>query len=185
MNGVALHVANDGPGVLEAELRVELFAGDRSVGRGAVRITVGTHSTVEHDVETVLGRWVDAAYAYRFGPPAHDVVVATLVRHDVTLASTCRFPAGRPLEPRPAPELGARAWIDGGAAPRVSVESRSLLYGVRVHLPGWRPEDDAFTVAPGERRTIALTPEGAHTDAPAGELTALNLEGRLTVGPPA
>ena len=178
LNGVAVHVANDRPNSLAAELRVALYAGEREVGRGEVTITVPPYTAVEDDAEAILGRWADAAYAYRFGPPAHDVVVATLARGGVALAQAFRFPVGPPATRADAAELGARAWIADGA---LVVDSRALLYGVRVHLPGRRPADDAFHVAPGERRVVGLTPPAARPNGAPGHLTALNLAGRLYV----
>ena len=42
------------------------------------------------------GAFYDTAYAYRFGPPSHDVTVATLARGDGTvIAQAFHFPQGR------------------------------------------------------------------------------------------
>jgi hypothetical protein len=57
-----------------------------------------------------------------------------------------------------------------------------LLYGARVHVPGWRPsDDDALHVVPGERRELALTRVSEDAGPPQGSVTALNLAGRLAV----
>jgi beta-mannosidase len=183
LNGIAVHVANDGPEPLRCDLRVALLGGaEHLVADGRTALEVPPHTTVERDLEEVLGHFADAAYAYRFGPPAHDVVLAALERDGAVLAQALRFPAGRPVTPQPADALGARAWIEGGGvAPRLVIESRVLLYGVRLHLPGWRADDDAFHVVPGERRELPLTPVAADAVPPAGELSALNLDGRLPV----
>jgi len=184
LNGIAVHVANDGPEPLRCDLRVALFAcGELLVDEARVPIAVPPRTTVEHDAETVLGRWADAAYAYRFGPPAHDVVLAALEQDGQLRSQALRFPAGRPVLPRTASELGAQAWTQAGAdgRPRLVLESRLLLYGARIHLPGWRPSDDALHVAPGERRELELTRVSEDAGAPQGSVTALNLAGRLAV----
>jgi len=61
------------------------------------------------------------------------------------------------------------------------LESRVLLFGARVHVPGWRPSDDALHVVPGERRELALTRVSEDAGPPQGSVTALNLAGRLAV----
>ncbi|MCW3000782.1 MAG: glycoside hydrolase family 2 protein [Conexibacter sp.] len=101
MNGVDVHVANDGPEALEAELHVALLAGGaHAVAEARAEIAVAPHGTEHHNVEGLLGRFADAGYAYRFGPPAHDAIVATLRTTDGTiLAQATHFPTGPPLEP--------------------------------------------------------------------------------------
>jgi len=186
LNGIAVHVANDGPEPLRCDLRVALFArGEQLVDEVRVPIEVAPHATVEHDAETLLGRWADAAYAYRFGPPAHDVVLAALEQDGQLRSQALRFPAGRPVVPRTAEEIGATAWTTIGTdgRRRLVLESRALLYGTRVHIPGWRPSDDALHVAPGGRRELVLTPVGESDGQPRGSVTALNLAGRLAVEP--
>ncbi len=184
LNGIAVHVANDGPEPLRCDLRVALFArGEQLVDEARVPIEVAPHATVEHDAETVLGRWADAACAYRFGPPAHDVVLAALEQDGELRSEALRFPAGRPVVPRTAEELGATAWTTVGTdgRRRLVLESRALLYGARIYLPGWRPSDDALHVAPGGRRELVLTRVGEDDGSPRGTVTALNLAGRLSV----
>jgi hypothetical protein len=51
-----------------------------------------------------------------------------------------------------------------------------------VHAPGYAADDDAFSIEPGAMRSILLRPlePGAVFS---GELTALNLTGRVTLKP--
>ena len=186
LNGVAVHVANDRSEPLRCELRVALLTGGETVvAEGRVTLDVPPHTTVEHDAEAVLGRFADVSYAYRFGPPAHDVVLATLEDRGTVLSRSVRFPFGRPVLPRPAEELGAGAVLERGddGRLRLVLQSRVLLYGTRIHLPGWRASDDAFHLAPGERRALELEATQAGGSAPQGSVTALNLAGHLEVRP--
>lgn len=185
LNGMAVHVANDGPEPMACTLRVALFAdSERIVHEARVPLAVPPHTTVERDAEELLGRFVDIAQAYRFGPPAHDVVLVALERDGAVFSQALRFPVMRSLEQRSADELGARAWVTSVAGrPGLALESRVLLRGVRVHLPGWRAADDALDIAPGSRRVLELTPAGDGPLPPLGHVTALNLAGRLPVDP--
>ena len=55
-------------------------------------LRVEPRATLSVSVDALLPRFADPSYAYRFGPPPHDLVVATLRREDQVLARaiTCR-----------------------------------------------------------------------------------------------
>ena len=106
-----------------------------------------------------------------------------------------RFPAGRPTAREPAARLGIEAWTRPGPDGKLAltVRCRRLAYGVRVTVPGFVPEDNAFSIEPGRERVLELrpTPEGPDRadgsltvqgpDRAGGSLTALNLEVPLTI----
>lgn len=186
--GVIAHVANDAPAALPVRLRVSLYTDQEiPVGSGEERLEVPPHGSATRDVETLIGHFVDAAWAYRFGPPAQDTIVASLFRDGEQgaelLSQAFHFPAGRPMSVEPERRLGLAAAI-GPAADgtiRLTVESRRLAYGVRVHVPGFAPSDDAFSVEPGGARSIALRAIGDRARPSHGWLTALNLAGQVTI----
>ena len=119
VNGVDVHVANDRPGELAAGLRLALYRdGAARVADAETEVRLAGHETQRFSVEQLVGTFVDAAWAYRFGPPAQDAIVATL--HGAggrdgegdgdgeVLSQAFFFPAGRPTERRSAAELGLR-----------------------------------------------------------------------------
>ena len=53
--------------------------GEMIVERGEVPVEVSPPRTCSLDAEAILGGFRDITYSYRFSPPAHDAVVATLV----------------------------------------------------------------------------------------------------------
>jgi beta-mannosidase len=163
-----VHAANDRPEPLTARLRVDFYRDfEVRVDGAAEDLEIAPRSAIARDVEAVLGRFADASYAYRFGPPQHDVVVATLETPGGELLSQAfRFPVGRPLAQESAEELGLEAELEGD---RLAVRSRRLAYGVRIH--GGTASDNAFTVAPGGERVIRASGATA--------LSALNLDGQL------
>jgi beta-mannosidase len=174
VNGIDVHVANDRPQPLDAQLRVELFRAERLTGEAETRLSVDAAAVARLNVEGLLGRFVDAAWSHRFGPPGHDAVVVSLVDPGGALLSqSFRFPAGRPLELRPPEQLGLAGRVEDG---RLVVHSEGLAYGVRLHAAGVVPADDAFCVAPGGERAVPLAGEWQ-----GGVLTALNLDGRVRV----
>jgi beta-mannosidase len=180
LSGILIHVANDGPQSVRATLRLALYRDSEvNVGQAQRDVELGAHSTQAFDAEELLGRFADISWTYRFGPPAQDVVAATLTSRDTgeQLAQSFRLPAGRPLERESATALGASATLEEQGEARLSIETRRFLYGVRVELPGCAPSDDAFSVEPGGRRIVALN----GVPQPGGSITALNLRGRLPI----
>jgi beta-mannosidase len=196
LGGIVAHVANDGPAPLRASLRVALYRErEHPVGEGVVPVELEPHSRDEWNVETVIGHFVDAAWTYRFGPPAQDTIVVTLVQEDEEsareseseganiLSQAFRFPAGRPLE-RESPErlgLAARAEALADGTIRLTLLSELLAYGVEIHVPGFLPSDDGFSIEPGGERTVLLRPHTAGTEFAGGKLSALNLAGRMPI----
>jgi beta-mannosidase len=184
LGGIAVHVANDAAAPLRARLRVTLYLGEHVVEEAAEELDLPPHSTCARDLEAMLGRFVDASWAYRFGPPPHDAIVATLEPTPREgsdppsgVASHFRFPAGRPLARLEPGELGLEgSAVPDGDAVRLSVRSRRLAYGVRIHAPGSTLSDDAFSVEPGGERTVRV-----RGGVGAIELSALNLRGRVAV----
>ncbi len=188
IGGVIAHVANDGPLPMTARLRVALYTDQElRVGLGESRLELPPHGAAQRDVEAVVGHFVDAAWAYRFGPPAQDVIVASLERDgpDGTqlVSQAFHFPTGRPLSLEPEQRLGLSATIghatDGVA--HLLVTSRRLAYGVRIHVAGFAPSDDAFSVEPGGTRLVTMRPTGNQEPVLGGWLTALNLAGRAVI----
>lgn len=188
LNGVAVHVANDGPSALAVTLRISLFQDfELQVGSAHEPLDLPPHGRVERNVESMLGHFVDASWAYRFGPPAQHAIVATLERgsgDDVEpIAQSFRFPAGRPIVREPAGRLGleAHAALGDDGMPIVTVRSRRLAYHVRLEVPGFAPTDNAFSVEPGRSRVVALRPDLPNAAFHGGGITALNLDGRLAL----
>ena len=183
--GLRIHLANDGPTPFAGRLRVALCRGELRVDGAAVSVDLPPHSSDEMDLEALLGRFVDASWAYRFGPLRHDVCVASLEDQDGRLRLQCfRFTDGPPTARDTREQLGLVATADrvSETCVRVSVSATRLVYGVRIHAPGWEPDDNAFSVEPGGSRDVNVRtdrPEGAF----AGTVTAVNLDGRVPVQP--
>lgn len=187
LSGLAVHVANDRPERLSASLRISLY-GDLELRLDEVtrELELPARASCEYNVEQLLGRFVDVAWAYRFGPAAADLVVCTLAAADGAsepLSQAFRLPAGRPLTRESAARLGITATVTGthGNVSLLSVRTRRFAYGVRVLVPGFRPADDAFSVEPGGERQIELRQVSESAALEGGALTALNLSGRVPI----
>ncbi len=186
--GMSVHVANDGPEPLVASLGVALYRdGEQKIDEVSEPVDLAPHETIERNVESILGRFADVTWAYRFGPPAQDVVVVTLqsdAQSPAVLSQAVAFPAGRPLDRESAAQLGLEAELADGEQPTLSVRVNRLAYGVRADVPGFDPSDDAFCVAPGESREVTLHARTPGATLGGGTVTALNLAGQVRVKAP-
>jgi beta-mannosidase len=190
LRGVAVHAANDGPDELRASLRVALYTrGEHRVEEACSGVALEPHSQQEWNVEALLGRFVDAAWAYRFGPGEQSAIVASLEAADAPpgearlLSQAMRFPSGRPLELEPREHLGLTATalpLSGGDV-RVTLTSRRLAYGVRFHTPGFAPSEDDLSIEPGHERHVVLRRHAAGSPTGSGMLSALNMIERIDV----
>ncbi len=191
LSGIAVHVANEGPTPLAANLRVALYRDfEQQVGEARRDLEIDAHGALSFDLESLLGHFVDASWAYRFGPPAQDLIVAGIEREGdggvELLSQAVQLPGGRPAAVESSERLGLEldvtAGPDGSVA--LSLKSRRFVYGLRIRAAGRSPEDDAFSLEPGQTRTVNLA---ATELEPAGgpiTVTALNLQGRVTVPTP-
>jgi len=187
LNGVDIHVANDRASAMDAWLRVALYRnGEQRVAEAGRPIHVPGNDAMTLGVEEILGRFVDAAWAYRFGPPGHDVIAVGLhaSQSDPPFAQCFRFPAGRPTGRRPIAELGisARAAAVDDATVEVTLSASRFVWAARAVAPGWLADDCYFGIEPGVawRVVFRRLPDAA---APVTNITlsSFNAEGRIRI----
>jgi beta-mannosidase len=189
LNGLHAHVVNDTASAFVGSLRCELFArGERSVDTGAREIEIPARGNRLVDLGALFDGFRDISYAYRFSPPAHDVVVVTLIGVDGAVASeVIHLPLGlsRPVESEIG--LGATAMPDD-ARPgwwTVSVTTGRFAQSVALDVDGYVPSDSWFHLAPGGTRSLTLRPwPGSEHGRPRGSVRAVNVraESSLRIG---
>ena len=183
--GVGVHVANEAPEPLRATLRVAVY-GDHPAPLAEAReeLRLDAHTTISQDLESMLGRFVDASWAYRFGPPP-DAVAATLVAdgdEEAEAAPAFLFPAGPPLARGSAAALGLTASahpVEGGAV--LELRSESVVYGLRVRNDALVADDDAFSLEPGRPRRLPLRALDPDATPSAVVIEAVNLKGSIAI----
>ncbi|MGV1827166.1 glycoside hydrolase family 2 protein [Agrobacterium vitis] len=166
-NGLDLHLCNDT--VREQTLTLDLTClrdGKLPVVAARCAVVLTPRSGITLHATDLFGAFFDTTYAFRFGPPAHDVTVATL-REPASgeiVSQSFHFPQGR-----------AHAMHDAEIRTTLSqekdgwwlmLETDRLAQSVHIALEDGRSTDDFFHLAPGfARRIRLLTP-----DKPSGEI---------------
>jgi beta-mannosidase len=157
-NGLHVHVANDRATDLPGVLRVALFRDGRTyVASGSADVTVAARGTTVLSADAVLGRFHDISYAYRFGPPGHDLVVATL--HDTAgarVADAFHFPVGLSSARVEQVGLTADAERRGDGSVALFVRAEQFAQFVAIDAGAAVPDDNYFHVAPGDARVIVI-----------------------------
>jgi beta-mannosidase len=188
LGGIDVHVANDQDAELIATLRVALYRDQElCIGEHVSPLELEPHGVWTDNLEQLLGRFVDAAWAYRFGPPAQDVIVVSLEEpggdQAAVLSQSFRLPAGRPTTREPTERLGLTARMRTGDDGRatVTVAAKRFIYGARIAIPGYRPRDDAFSIEPGRERRVELVAVPGGDGEGRGSVSALNVAGRVLI----
>ncbi|MHA7774549.1 glycoside hydrolase family 2 protein [Roseibium sp. M-1] len=182
-NGLAIHVINERPQARPVKLSLKcLRDGQVPVVSGERQLDLGPNSARSFNAVDLIGAFFDVTYAYRFGPPSHDVTVVEL-RDETSgelLADAFHFPLGRTaarVQANLAADLieeDGRWWLE--------LKTDRLLCALTIRVEGFRPVENGFHLSPGDARRVELQPETG-TDAgqrPAGSVTALTFSGTST-----
>jgi beta-mannosidase len=158
LDGLHLHVTNETAEGFKGFVEMLLLKNDRVIvarGESPCELAPRVRRTFESDA--LLGGFRDVTYAYRFGPPQHDIVVATLYdgRHEV-VSEAFHF-----IEPR-EPALLTEVTVEAQAEPQgsgdfeVRLKSDRFLHSVSFDATGFLPDDNYFHLVPGRQKTVRL-----------------------------
>ncbi|HEV3191815.1 MAG TPA: hypothetical protein VGY54_14995, partial [Polyangiaceae bacterium] len=175
LNGLDAHIVNERQEPLDAELHVHLFRGEHHVATASAPIDVRPHRSKKLRTASIFDRFHDATYSYRFGPPGHDLAVATLLDRgkSTVISEAFHFPRGLPREEDSDLGLQATATPVTNGAWRVALRARRFAQAVFVDAKGFVALDNYVHVPPGATRDIMLRPLGTVTR-PQGSARPLN-----------
>jgi beta-mannosidase len=181
-NGLFLHVSNELATPLQATVELKLYrAGEVNVGTASRTLTVAARETAEIAAAALFDGFLDLSYAYRFGPPPHDLVVATLVDPDKpSLAQAFHFVQGLPATRELEVGLSATATpVAGGMSTfDVKVATRRFAQSVWIEADGFTADDAYFHLAPGTERIVRLRRSPHEPDKPLTHASS-GLRGRV------
>ncbi len=185
-NGLGVHLMNDTGDTIAGELSLTLWrAGEVRVGHGTKAVTVPPRGAIEVNAGELFEEFRDLSYSYRFGPPPHDVVAATLRdAQGKELARVFHFVGGYPTARELDVGLAAEVRPLGGGDFELSVRTRRFAQSVHVDVEGYDCSDNYFHLAPGECRTVGLVPTPTASGSgspPRGSVRALNSEAAAKV----
>ncbi|MCB1445094.1 MAG: glycoside hydrolase family 2 protein [Rhizobiaceae bacterium] len=171
-NGLFLHAINETDATLPMTIEVSaLRDGMRPVVSGRRELLLKPGGEASLAATDIFGAFFDTTYAFRFGPPAHDVTVARLMAGENEIASAFHFPRGH-REAIHAATIVAEAAEDADG-PFLVLSSDRLAQSVNLSVPGYLPDDNWFHLAPSVQKTVRLAPFGQKPERPGGEIRHL------------
>ena len=179
LNGLHVHVLNESDQPLEATLRlVCLRDGAHPVRQAEQSLSIPARGAQRLSSNDLLPGFFDITYAYRFGPPAHEVSVATLVDHENNrvIAESVHFPQRRSATyALPQRDIGLEGTMEQEGN-EWKLRLRCSIFGQFVHIeaPGFEPDENWMHLPPHQDHCIGLRPLDGVTAAPIAEIGALN-----------
>jgi beta-mannosidase len=188
LDGLDVHLANDTPDVFACTLRVALYRNDGTrVAAAEDDVTVAARAVARVGVEELLGRFLDASGAYRFGPRQHDLAVASVhVGGDpVPCLQAFHALAPRSLRCEPPATLGLGASAEWrGDALHLLVGADRPAWGVCARMRGLIADDAWFGLEPGRPRRVVLRPSRGECAAGTLSIAALNAATKVAIEVP-
>ncbi|MCQ1837865.1 glycoside hydrolase family 2 protein [Neorhizobium galegae] len=173
-SGLDVHLINETPADLPVVLELAcLRDGRMPVVSGRRDLTLVSRSSESIASTDLFGAFFDTNYAYRFGPPSHDVTVARL-KHAQTgeiVAEAFHFPLGRVRAFHDAEIAVSVAEGDGEFWLELSTDI--FAQSVSIECAGYRPSDNGFHLAPGAIRRIRLAALPDAAGRPGGTIRSL------------
>lgn len=175
-NGLDIHLVNDRPDARATRLEINCLRDGRQPVVSAARdLRIEGHARLSVAATDLIGAFFDTTYAFRFGPPSHDVVVARLLDAETgtLLADQAFFPLGRREVLHAATIDTSLVRDDDGWV--LLLKTDRFAQSVHVDSEHFRPEDDWFHLAPGPGRRIRLLPRAsaAADSLPSGTVRSL------------
>jgi beta-mannosidase len=164
LNGLHLHLINETAGSCDGTLQVVLLKEPNIVvARQEIPVKLDPRSRQWHSAEQILGSFYDVSYAYRFGPPQHDVVIATWydAQRNV-IGEAYHFIRRRDPGTTPAAIEASANQIDETEY-HVTLQTDSFLHGVTLNAKGFLPSDNYFHLPPGRTKTVVFQARGTAT----------------------
>ena len=184
LNGLAVHLVNDGGDDLVGEVEVEVYSADHCLDRGAARVEVPARGGARLPAEDLFDGFRDLTYAYRFGPRTTELIVARLRGTGGAVLATTTFLPDGPNRPVHG-EVGLQASLEpvDEETWSLSISTRRFAQFVSIDVPGFRPDDSWFHLEPGGSAVLGLHRRVPGPGQPRGQVRALNSAESARVAP--
>ena len=195
LNGLDIHLINERSQTFSGELElVCLRDGSVKVASARCALTLAPRSLQRMSAAACLGQFFDFTHAYRFGPRAHDVTIATLydAANGEIVSEAFHLPE---RSVHALDDLGMTVEVErngSGDGWQLAIETKRFARFVHIIDPHYRAARDWFHLAPSRRCIVPLIALAASPQevvapasnaafkadetcaAPAGEVRAIN-----------
>jgi beta-mannosidase len=178
LNGLHVHVTNETAETLGGFVEVLLLKEPSTVVvRQEVSVQLKGRSRQFLNVDEIVGGFYDVSYAYRFGAPHHDLVMATLYDDDHrVLSEAFHFIRRRESAIVPTASIDAVAEMTSETTCQLTLSCDRFLHGVRLSAKGFLADDNYFHLAPQRTKIVNFSATGCSQREFKTEVEALNVE---------
>lgn len=183
LNGLNLHAINETDKPVNVKIELHLIqSGTVSIVRAERTVELPVRSVTALNANEMIGYFTDINYAYRFGPPKHEVVAARMVESSTAhlISEDFYFPQSMSLPSHPSNELKATAVFDSDGNVLLTIHSSCFLQSVQIVADGFTAEDNYFHCTPDHLKSVTLMPTRPVKKFKA-IISALNLRDSITV----
>jgi beta-mannosidase len=168
LQGLHLHIINETPSAFTGTIEFVMLNASVSVAKAKREIKVEANQKIKIVAEEMLGGFYDTSYAYKFGPPKHEVACAVLKDGNGNIVSQqFHFPVTHHL-----PMIEANV-VAEFSEDKLSISSDKFLYAVQIICDGCLPEDNYFHLMPNEKKEIKFN---INNTKPQIQINAVNLQ---------
>ncbi len=175
LNGLDIHLLNETASSLECVLKLTcLRDGKVSVVHAERKLTLEPRSSQRINATELLGAFFDITYAYRFGAPSHDVVIAELLSEadKAPISQSSYFPAGMSLEQH---DIGLSAKLqEDQNGWHLDLATERFARFVHIEDAAFRAQESWFHLPPGRMKRIRLYARTGGATKPCGQVRAIN-----------
>jgi len=179
LDGLHLHVSNETAQPLNGSVELLLLKdGHVVVARQEIPCHLPSRARQTFASDELLDGFYDVTYSYRFGPPQHELAIATLFDERRQVLSEA-FYFVRAQQPAFAPavqlDVEAMSLGDGGRY-QVALRCDHFLQSVSFETRGFLPDDNYFHLAPSRQKLVYFTALDNPDPPFRATLEALNLQ---------
>ncbi len=176
LNGLHLHLINETTQPCVGYVEVVLLKEPNVVvARHEIPIELAGRSRKTVSADEVLGGFYDVSYAYRFGPPHHDVAVATWYDADHKVISEAFHFIRRRDPVRTSAALAGAAERVSEDEYELSLSADSFIHGLHLNAKGFLPDDNDFHLVPQRQKMIRFRSQKPVASSFKVDVEALNL----------
>ncbi|MFO1023188.1 MAG: hypothetical protein U0903_21240 [Planctomycetales bacterium] len=183
LNGIHLHATNETDAHCDGHLEVVLLKEPNIIVAKQERaVSIPPHSQATWSAEEILGGFHDVSYAYRFGPPSHDVVIATWYDGQRNVLSEAVHLLRKDVpQVLAGGELKCSAHAISDTEYEVLLGSDQFLHGLELKAAGYLPSDNYFHLRPGRTKSVTFRSLSPIPQPFRPELQALNLPHSVSI----
>jgi beta-mannosidase len=183
LDGLHLHVTNETAEPLHGSVELLLLRDEHvEVVRKEVPCQLLPRARQTFASAAILDGFFDVTYSYRFGPPQHQVAVATLFDDQRrVLSEACYFVTAREPAFLPAVQLDVAAQPIGAGCYQVALHSDHFLHSVSFEAKGFLPDDNYFHLPPSRHKLVRFRPIEDQATKFRASLEALNLKNPIII----